>query len=122
MDKIFCNSWHKESQSRNDFMKAFQFGYLTPIANACKSTCNKQQYSGQKTITRPKSSNATNRIEIHYVFTSSEVQIYEEYLMFNPNDLIGTIGGHSGLFIGFSFYGFICTILEFIKKKFEVLS
>ena len=79
------------------------------------------QYVGQNTFSKGRGKNA-NEILVTYDFLSNEIQIIEEYVMFGVNDLIGTIGGHSGLFIGFSFYGFISTILEYTKRKFELSS
>ena len=86
------------------------------LFNACDTSCILYQYEGQ-TNSRLGTAENTSMINFDYNFPSNEIQVFEEYFMFGVNDLIGTIGGHSGLFIGFSFYGSISTILDYIKKK-----
>ena len=46
-----------------------------------------------------------------------EMQVQSEYLIYDFNGLLGFIGGTLGLFIGFSFYGFISTILGYIQRQ-----
>ena len=117
-DIKLCNTWTEDAYS-------YKYYFIQKAMNArnlikdCNSTCIQSQYIGQTIISKGRSKR-DNEIQISYEFPSNEVQIVEEYLMFGFNELIGTIGGHSGLFIGFSFYGFISTILEYIKSKFEL--
>ena len=35
-----------------------------------------------------------------------------EYLIYDTLSLVGTVGGTLGLFVGFSFYDFICMIID----------
>ena len=107
-----CDSWEEESKS------SFIFGemYGSNLFKSCNSSCAQYQYIGQRTFSKGTNDKA-NEVFIGYTFPSNEVQVFEEYLMFGVNDLIGTIGGHSGLFIGFSFYGFVSEILGYIQKK-----
>ena len=107
-----CDSWKKENQSLNVFQE--NIGLL----HSCKSSCIQNQYIGDSTFVKEDSIKAPNEIQIVYIFANDQVQISEEYLMFGINDLIGTVGGHCGLFVGFSFYGFICQVLGYIKNKF----
>ena len=54
--------------------------------------------------------------EIFFWFASNETQVHTEYLVFDTNGLIGSIGGSLGLFIGFSFHGAMISILAFMKN------
>ena len=80
---------------------------------SCPKSCLQYEYNGD--VSPWKFFNKKSLIKIFYVFLIDQVQVFEEYLMFSFNDLIGTIGGHSGLFIGFSFYGFFCQIIEILQ-------
>ena len=40
---------------------------------------------------------------------------YEEYLLYDFNGLVGTVGGTLGLFIGFSFYDVIINLTNYLK-------
>ena len=113
-----CDTWFEEAKSHDFYLKQYYTDARILIKD-CKSSCVQSQYIGQTIFSKGRT-NRVNEIEISYEFSSNEVQIVEEYLMFGFNELIGTIGGHSGLFIGFSFYGFISTILEYIRSKFEL--
>ena len=82
----------------------------------CNSSCIQSQYEGDDSFFADEA-NDQNEYRIIYMFPKSQVEVSEEYFMFGVNELIGTIGGHSGLFIGFSFYGFVSEVLGYIKKK-----
>ena len=110
-----CDDWKEEIEN---YVKIMYENYQD-LFNDCNSSCTLYQYEGQTNIELPSTKN-TSIVTFNYVFPSNEIQVFEEYFMFGMNDLIGTVGGHSGLFIGFSFYGFISTILGYIKNKFEV--
>ena len=110
-----CETWKDEFKS----FAVFKDNYNGKTFSSCNATCTLHQYVAVKTFSKLKKIQP-NEIFLSYNFPTNEIQVTEEYLMFGINDLIGTIGGHSGLFIGFSFYGFISTILEYTKRKFEV--
>ena len=116
-DIKLCDTWLEEAESYKYYFQEYYVKNAKNLTKDCNSSCVQSQYIGQ-TIFLKGRTYRDNEIEISYEFPSNEVQIVEEYLMFGFNELIGTIGGHSGLFIGFSFYGFISTILEYIKSKF----
>ena len=51
-------------------------------------------------------------------YSTMNVQIYEEYEVQDIYTFIGTVGGSLGLFIGFSYTGFVGDLLDyFIRIK-----
>ena len=48
---------------------------------------------------------------------SKKANIFEEVLIFDETSLVGSLGGSLGLFIGFSFFGYVTPILESIFDK-----
>ena len=47
-------------------------------------------------------------------------EIHREYLVYDPLDFIGTVGGTLGLFVGFSFYDFIAMIIDLLFDNFKI--
>ena len=56
------------------------------------------------------------------MFASKDADIFEEILIVDEISLIGSLGGSLGLFIGFSFFGYITTFLNFIVDKMFYMS
>ena len=54
-------------------------------------------------------------------FATKLRNIYEEVLIFDDIDLLGSMGGTLGIFIGFSIFGYIITFLDFILDKWAEL-
>ena len=50
--------------------------------------------------------------------TSKKSNVYEEVLIFDYLGLVGSTGGSLGLFIGFSFFGYVSPILDAVFDKF----
>ena len=63
--------------------------------------------------------NITDDMNVHLsiTFPSKYVTIFEEILIFDEISLIGSLGGSLGLFVGFSFFGYITTFLDVILDK-----
>ena len=55
----------------------------------------------------------------HFVFrfSSKKRHVYEEVLILDEIGLIGSLGGSLGLFIGFSFFGYVMPLLEALFDK-----
>ena len=47
-------------------------------------------------------------------------EIHREYLVYDPLDFIGTVGGTLGLFVGFSFYDFFAMIIDVFFDKMKM--
>ena len=56
-------------------------------------------------------------VQFSIFFTSNNVDVFEEILIVDEISLIGSLGGSLGLFIGFSFFGYITTLLDIIVDK-----
>ena len=80
----------------------------------CTKMCTTLTYHGSVIYGTGSSKNPRNLL-IYFWFASKEIKIHQEYLIFDTNGLIGSIGGSLGLFIGFPFHGALISILAFIK-------
>ena len=49
--------------------------------------------------------------------TSNKANIFEEVLIFDFLGVVGAIGGSLGLFVGFSFFGYVTPVLDIIFSK-----
>ena len=45
-----------------------------------------------------------------------EVTVFQEYVVYDTISMIGSVGGTLGMFIGFSFTGFISSIINGLSK------
>ena len=46
-----------------------------------------------------------------------EITVYEEYVVYDFNGIVGTVGGSLGLFVGFSFLDIILLVIAFPCEK-----
>ena len=51
-----------------------------------------------------------------YMFETMELQVKEEYVIYDFVGMISSIGGNLGLFIGFSFFDAFCWLVDLIQK------
>ena len=57
------------------------------------------------------------KIELVIAYKSKEKTIHEEVLVHDTADMVAQIGGISSLFLGFSFFGLLSDLLDFLKEK-----
>ena len=55
-------------------------------------------------------------IALQFSFSTMDTEIHNEMLIFDLANFIGTAGGSLGLFIGFSFTGFVWQMLNFFMR------
>ena len=53
----------------------------------------------------------TMYLQMVFVAASDERNVFEETLIFDDIGLLGSLGGSLGLFVGFSFFGYITPVL-----------
>ena len=58
-----------------------------------------------------------NEIMIHISFNTMDTEIHTDILTFDLATFIGTAGGSLGLFIGFSFTGFVWQLLDYFMRN-----
>ena len=54
-----------------------------------------------------------------YLSANPERKVYQEYYVYDGLAMVGSIGGSLGLFIGFSFFDFLCLVLDFLCEKYQ---
>ena len=87
------------------------------VASKCPTPCEKVNYIGE--VSRFNGGYdlfGTNEIALQILFSTMDTEIYKEILTFDLATFIGTAGGSLGLFIGFSFTGFIWQVLDFFMR------
>ena len=82
----------------------------------CKKSCKIINYKG---ISKPIMGyvNSRQSIWIEYSYISNEIQVQQEYFIYGIDELIGSVGGILGLFIGFSFVDFLLKIINSMKDS-----
>ena len=83
----------------------------------CKNPCDIVEYYGRSQEWVGYASPETLTLDISFV--SNEVKVQEQYFIYTIVDLIGIVGGNLGLFMGFSFFGYIGQCLSFIKNHLQ---
>ena len=81
----------------------------------CLKKCTKFEYKGKFEATDRWHSNP-RIVDIWYWLSSKKIKVYEEYLVYDTENVIGYIGGTLGLFIGFSFQNVLYGGLTFLEN------
>ena len=75
----------------------------------CKETTYKDSVAK---LVEPMYLKEGKNIAFFEIFMSNVQKVEKEVLVYDTNDMIGTIGGSLGLFLGFSFFDVICKCLD----------
>ena len=74
----------------------------------CPNLCVQKSYYGDVTITGESAVSLNeNETGFSIIFASKDVHEEKEILVYEVPDVIGSVGGTLGLFVGFSFYGVV---------------
>ena len=86
----------------------------------CSKSCKIMNYSGVSKSVVGYIKNK-KKIWIEFSIKSNNLETHTEYLVYSFNDLIGSVGGTLGLFIGFSFVDllkrFINSLKNYLRNK-----
>ena len=91
--------------------------YSKMVKNACPTNCKRMEIDGKVSklngISRLVKSN-----EMHVLikFRTMEIEEHDEVWIQEIYNFIGTVGGSLGLFIGFSYTGFVGQILDYFIR------
>ena len=82
----------------------------------CPTSCHTNQYSVNTNDDIYLNGETHKTVLLRYRFVAPlKAKVYEEYFIYDTNDLIGFVGGTLGLFIGFSFSNFLTCLFENIQ-------
>ena len=80
----------------------------------CPESCISREYTGKVDYEQPKVD--THKFEMMIRFARPfKMTTFEEYLLYDFGEMVGTVGGTLGLFIGFSFYDVILKITNYLN-------
>ena len=100
-------------KTKENYDMVLKFADLLDSAiKTCPTSCTRSEYVGrQSPIEYP-----SPGLALFWLFESTNVQVYQEYLIYDEIGMIGSIGGLLGLFLGFSFFNVISYFIGKIKK------
>ena len=89
------------------------------LFDTCSKACTTFQYTGEMHSQFTGFTNNSRDVYIGYWFNyEDEVEVFEEYLIYEITSVIGSIGGTLGLFIGFSFFDVSAKLINIFKDYF----
>ena len=112
--RSFCQGWFEQGKIFQKIQKCLQQKEFTQY-----STTVKKFEIGNYELKN--FFNTTQNIQFGFSSASNTKNIYEEVLLFDDIGLVGSLGGSLGLFVGFSFFGYVTPILEFLIDKADKL-
>ena len=85
------------------------------VTEGCPLPCEAEEYQGQKMYYNQISVDS-NSMVMEMKYSAMNAEIHEEYQVQDIYNFIGTVGGSLGLFIGFSYTGFIGNLMDYIMR------
>ena len=101
-----------EKGEENHRMVAKLHELLLPMMQKCPISCIRTEYIGRQNSVKY----SYPGLALFWHFESTNVQVYQEYLIYDEIGMIGSIGGLLGLFLGFSFLNVISYFIGKIQK------
>ena len=86
------------------------------IRYKCQLPCHKETYKGQMFAYNGLMPAKSNELRMEIRYNSMDIEIQNEVLIQESYNFIGTVGGSLGLFIGFSYTGFVGQILDYFIR------
>ena len=112
-------SWDncKTSQEYKDcFYVMHDCHYNESISQGCPKHCKRQEYKARTYKVNGVGKIPPNLLIQQFYFETMDIETYNEVLIQDVSSFIGTVGGSLGLFIGFSFTGFLGKLIDFFIK------
>ena len=108
----FNGSFELCEKSEENYHMVMKFMKFISAIKTCPTSCTRSEYVGrQSPFEFPYPGFA-----LLWQFETTNVQIYQEYLIYDEIGMIGSIGGLLGLFLGVSFFNVISYFIGKIKK------
>ena len=107
-----------EKASECNFVKMTSCYFSATSTKICLDPCNVEIYATNSVVFERKIDK--QNITLFLKYQSMTMDVSEEYLVYDFPNFIGTLGGSLGLFIGFSYTGFIGSIIDFLFDKFQI--
>ena len=85
------------------------------VTKACPLSCEVEKYKGQKIYLNQYPA-MSNTMIMKMKYSTMNIQQYDEYEVQDIYTFIGTVGGSLGLFIGFSYTGFVGDLLDYFMR------
>ena len=93
---------------------AMRFCYRqVQISKQCPLPCNKIAYDVQKRFMDSICKIKSNQMKIRITYGTTDIEFHNEVLIQELGNFIGTVGGSLGLFIGFSYTGFVGKLIDY---------
>ena len=86
------------------------------LSQDCPKPCSTLEFRGEAKMYHGWSDPGI--IQLGMYFSSNEIKVQEEYLVYGDVDLVGIVGGNLGLFVGFSFYDKIEFLIDLFADRF----
>ena len=90
------------------------YDYLIQPYQSCFPRCWLNKYDVAHTRNPTESNNSTKSIVLSLISSSKVRTLKRQYYVYDTIGLIGTVGGSLGLFLGFSFFDVLCSLLDYI--------
>ena len=107
---------NKTIEEQKEFLEAYSKGNDQCFG---MTYCIVSEYSADEIAYRPSMENGT--FEFGFIMSSNSTTIYEEYLIHDGINAIGSVGGTLGMCIGFSFTGLASYLLNILKHLISII-
>ena len=101
--------------SQQCFQATFEQAWKSVIAKPC----TRFQYQTETTQKRMEHKRDQHNALFQILIDPAQVQVFEEYLIYDTVAMIGSIGGTMGLFIGFSCSGISSSVINLLEIGFN---
>ena len=112
----------KTNEEKQFCIRAMQECYhQVKNSDQCPLSCEKISYDVQKRVmdysyNGKMAKIPSNQMDVRITYSTTDIEIRNEVLIQELGNFIGTVGGSLGLFIGFSYTGFVGQIIDYFVR------